>query len=417
MSQRESASIVSLRQRVDGIVAETPVLDLHTHLYDPGFRSLLLRGIDDLLVYHYLVSESFRQMEIPYDRFWAASKSEQADLIWDALFVKHSPVSEACAGVLTVLNAFGLDPRQRDLKSLRAWFAALPAGEHVERVLKAANVSAVGMTNSPFDDEERPYWEQSVARDPRFFAALRIDPLILSWTTAVPFLRAHGYEVTADRTAKTAAEVRRFLADWTRRIRSRYCMVSLPPDFRYPADTDTNWLLDQAVLPHCREFNQPFALMMGVRRAVNPSLRMAGDGVGRSDLNALRDLCAGNPENRFLATVLSRENLHELVVLARKFRNLHPFGCWWFTNTPQLVEEITRMRLELLGMSFTPQHSDSRVLDQLIYKWRHTRGVVAGALSERYAALAASGWLVTDDEIRRDAAELFGGAFERFCRG
>ena len=417
MSQRESASIVSLRQRVDGIVAETPVLDLHTHLYDPGFRSLMLRGIDDLLVYHYLVSESFRQMAVPYDRFWAASKSEQADLIWDALFGKHSPVSEACAGVLTVLNAFGLDPRQGDLKSLRAWFAALPAGEHVERVLTAAKVSAVGMTNSPFDGEERPYWEQSITRDPRFFAALRIDSLILSWTTAVPFLRGQGYDVTADRSARTVSEVRRFLADWTRRIGSRYCMVSLPPDFRYPADTDTNWLLDQAVLPHCREFNQPFALMMGVRRAVNPSLRMAGDGVGRSDLNALRDLCAGNPENRFMATVLSRENLHELVVLARKFRTLHPFGCWWFTNTPQLVEEITRMRLELLGTSFTPQHSDSRVLDQLIYKWRHTRGVVAGALYERYAALAGSGWRVADDEILRDAAELFGGAFERFCRG
>ena len=417
MANCDHGTEVSLRQRVDGIVAETPVLDLHTHLYDPGFRSLLLRGIDDLLVYHYLVSESFRQMEIPYDRFWSASKSEQADLIWDALFVKHSPVSEACAGVLTVLNAFGLDPRQGELKLLRGWFAALPAEDHVDRVFKAANVSAVGMTNSPFDEVERPYWEQSIARDSRFFAALRIDPLILSWGSAVTFLRQHGYDLTTDRTEKNAAEVRRFLADWTRKIGSRYCMVSLPPEFRYPADTDTNWLLDHAVLPHCREFNQPFALMMGVRRAVNPLLRMAGDGVGRSDLNALRDLCAGNPENRFLATVLSRENLHELVVLARKFRNLHPFGCWWFTNTPQLVGEITRMRLELLGMSFTPQHSDARVLDQLIYKWRHTRSVVSGALSERYAALASSGWTVTDADIRRDATELFGGAFERFCRG
>ena len=417
MANCDPGSGASLRHRVDGIVAETPVLDLHTHLYDPGFRSLLLRGIDDLLVYHYLVSESFRQMEISYDRFWTASKSEQADLIWDALFVRHSPVSEACAGVLTVLNALGLDPRRGDLKSLRAWFADLPAEEHVERVFKAANVKAVGMTNSPFDEEERPYWEQSIQRDSRFFAALRIDPLILSWETAVPFLRRHGYDLTIDRTERNAAEVRRFLADWTRKIGSRYCMVSLPPEFQYPADTDTNWLLDQAVLPHCREFNQPVAVMMGVRRAVNPALRMAGDGVGRSDLNALRDLCAANAENRFLATVLSRENLHELVVLARKFRTLHPFGCWWFTNTPQLVGEITRMRLELLGLSFTPQHSDARVLDQLIYKWRHTRAVVAGALSERYAALASSGWAVTDVEIRRDAAELFGGAFERFCRG
>lgn len=419
MAHCDHGSSGELRQRVRDIVSQTPVLDLHTHLYDPGFRSLLLRGIDDLLVYHYLVSESFRQLDhgVSYDRFWAASKSEQADLIWDALFVKHSPVSEACAGVITVLNALGLEPRHGDLKALRAWFAALPAEQHVERVLTAANVSAVGMTNSPFDDEERPYWDQAVARDPRFFAALRIDPLILSWKTAVPFLKQHGYDVSPDRTTRTASEVRRFLADWTRRIGSRYCMVSLPPEFQYPADTDTGWLLDHAVLPHCREFGQPFALMMGVRRAVNPSLRMAGDGVGRSDLNALRDLCASNPDNRFMATCLSRENLHELVVLARKFRNLHPFGCWWFTNTPQLVDEITRMRLELLGTSFTPQHSDARVLDQLIYKWQHTRSVVAGALGDRYVALASNGWQVSDAEIRRDAAELFGGAFDRFCRG
>jgi hypothetical protein len=30
--------------------------------------------------------------------------------------------------------------------------------------------------------------------------------------------------------------------------------------------------------------------------------------------------------------MLSRENQHELCVVARKFRNVHIFGCWWFTN-------------------------------------------------------------------------------------
>jgi hypothetical protein len=51
--------------------------------------------------------------------------------------------------------------------------------------------------------------------------------------------------------------------------------------------------------------------------------------------------------------VLARENQHELAVLARKFRNLHIFGCWWFLNNPSLVDEVTRMRVELLGLSFT----------------------------------------------------------------
>jgi hypothetical protein len=30
------------------------------------------------------------------------------------------------------------------------------------------------------------------------------------------------------------------------------------------------------------------------------------------------------------------------------------FGCWWFLNNPSLIEEIERMRMELLGVSFIP---------------------------------------------------------------
>jgi hypothetical protein len=157
--------------------------------------------------------------------------------------------------------------------------------------------------------------------------------------------------------------------------------------------------------------------MMGVKRAVNPLLRLAGDGVGRSDLQALENLCASNPGNRFAVTCLARENQHELVVLARKFRNLHPFGCWWFTNTPLLMREMTTLRLELLGTAFTPQHSDARVLDQLVYKWDHTREVLTRCLAERYDSLAAAGWRATPEEIARDCRELLGGAFSRFCKG
>jgi hypothetical protein len=132
-------------------------------------------------------------------------------------------------------------------------------------------------------------------------------------------------------------------------------------------------------------------------------------------LSGLANLCAQFPENKFLATVLARENQHELCVLARKFRNLHIFGCWWFTNVPIVIEEMTRMRLELLGLSFTPQHSDARVLDQLIYKWQHSKGVIARVLGEKYGDLAATGWQPKGGEIGRDVRDLFGGAFETFC--
>jgi hypothetical protein len=395
-------------------VATTPVTDIHTHLYDPAFDGLLLWGIDELLIYHYLVAEAFRWAEVPYEKFWAASKVEQADLIWDALFLRHSPISEACRGVLTTLHALGLDAHQRDLRKLRKWFSEWKLEDYLTRCLELAGVKTVCMTNSPFDPIEWSYWQRELPRDERFTAALRIDPLLLAWGDTTPVLTAWGYKVGVSLTDRTISEARRFLTDWTQKIRARYLMVSLGPDFDFPADTSCSRLLERAVLPHCRDSGLPLALMFGVKRQVNPQLRLAGDGVGLTKLSALEHLCAQFPDTKFLVTVLARENQHELCVLARKFRNLHIFGCWWFTNVPSIVEEITRMRLELVGLSFTFQHSDARVLDQLIYKWRHARQALARVLVDQYTELAKTGWQPTREEIQRDVESLFGGAFERF---
>ena len=406
----------ALARRVEKIVAAAPVFDIHTHLYDPAFRELLLWGIDDLLTYHYLVAETFRYLELPSDRFWALSKTQQADLIWETLFIRHSPISEACRGVLTALHLMGLDVKKRDLPALRRWFATQNLEKHLGRCLKLARVDKICMTNSPFDDSERPVWLKGFRRDDRFVAALRIDPLLLDWPATAPRLAQWGYDVGAGLSEPVIGEVRRFLADWTKRIAAKYLMVSLPPDFDFPEQSNCARLLEKAVLPHCRESGLPFAVMLGVKRAVNPRLKLAGDGVGRSNLPALQNLCAGFPENKFLATVLSRENQHELCVLARKFRNLHIFGCWWFTNIPCVAAEMTRMRLELIGLSVTPQQSDARVLEQLVYKWSHFRQILARALADKYTDLARAGWEPTAKEIERDVKDLLGGAFERFCR-
>jgi hypothetical protein len=413
VAERNSRNV--LAGWVESAVARTPVTDIHTHLYEPAFGELLLWGLDELLVYHYLVAEAFRHHTVPYGQFWALPKSRQAELIWDELFIRHSPVSEACRGVLTTLNALGLDVAKRDLVALRRWFARRKVEDHVTQVMAAAGVNSICMTNSPFDDLERPVWERGFRRDERFTAALRVDPLLVAWPATAAQLRRWGYRVEAGLSAKTFSEVRRFLETWTKRMGARYLMVSLGPEFQFPGRDACAQLIEKAVVPHCRDFGLPFALMPGVRRAVNPELRLAGDGVGLSALTALQNLCAAFPENKFAATVLARENQHELCVLARKFRHLHIFGCWWFLNNPSLIEEMTRMRFELLGLSFTPQHSDARVLDQLIYKWRHSRKVIARVLAEKYADLAETGWKVTPEEIQRDVRQLFGGSFDQFC--
>src|SRR5690606_18400159 len=128
-------------------------------------------------------------------------------------------------------------------------------------------------------------------------------------------------------------------------------------------------------------------------------------------------LCADFPDNRFLCTMLSRENQHELAVAARKFGNMLLFGCWWFLNNPSLIEEITRMRMELLGPTFIPQHSDARILEQLLYKWHHSREIIARVLGDKYADLATTGWRVSEQEMVRDVRLLLHGNFRDFLGG
>jgi len=392
---------------VQEVLAATPFVDIHTHLYPPSFGKLGLWGIDELLTYHYLEAELFRSSDIFPDKYWALSKREQADAIWQALFVENTPVSEATRGVIAVLKAFDLPTDRPDLSEARSFFKGQNLESHVHRVLKLAGVSTIVMTNDPLDPEESAVWLKGVSTHTQFSAVLRLDRILITWPAHWQALKSQGYEVDEHASGKSAAEVHRFLLDWHKRTNSIYMAVSLPDSFAYPADTVGNRLLAEAVLPTCRELNIPLSLMIGVRKQVNPTLRLAGDAVGRADLRALENLCREFPDNRFLGSVLSRENQHELCVYARKFSNLMPFGCWWFLNNPSIVEEMTRERIEMLGTSFIPQHSDARVLEQLIYKWNNTRRTISRILSDSYRLLSADGRAVSRSDIQRDVTRLF----------
>lgn len=409
--------VAQLRREVLEVVATTPVIDMHTHLLAPQFGEMSLFGIDELLTYHYLIAETFRSSRVTPDQFWRLSSVEQANLVWQTLFVDNTPMSEATRGVVTVLNALGLDPNAPDLSEARAFFRSRSLTEHINFVLDLACVSDVVMTNDPFSVQESRVWETCADIDERFHAALRMDRLVNDWPHTAAKLAQSGYRIDAQGSGQTATEVRRFLGKWIAGMKPVCMAVSLPAEFKFPAEDERDWMLREVVLPTAREHRLPLALMVGVRRAVNPALRSAGDGVGRADVGALERMCADYPDVRFLATYLSRENQHELCVAARKFSNLMPFGCWWFLNNPSIISEITRERLELLGTSFIPQHSDARILEQLIYKWRHSRGIIAESLCLAYTQLLESGRAVSRQEIQRDVTRMFSGNFREWVGG
>ena len=371
--------------------------------------------MDELVTYHYLAAEFFRYSDLPAAKFNSLAKSQQADLVWKTLFIDHSPVSESNRGVLTTLQSFGLDVGSRDLKTMRNYFRKTSVENHVDKVFVLANVQAVVMTNDPFDDLERTVWLAGKgSTDARFKAALRIDPLLMDWENSAGRLAGWGYKTSPELTETTLAEVRRFLEDWIGRMEPLYLAVSLPPSFRFPENSTRARIIESCILPVTRKAGIPFAMMIGVNKLVNPKLGVAGDGVGKCDMGSVEALARNFPDNKFLLTFLSRENQHEACVTARKFNNIMIFGCWWFMNNPSIIREITAERLELLGTSFVPQHSDARVLDQLIYKWTHSRELIAELLFEKYDDIRRTGWIVQEEEIERDVKNLFSDNFKRF---
>lgn len=374
------------------VIQSQEVFDLHTHLFPANFQTHCLWGVDELLCYHYLIAEFLRSCPVVSpEEFYAWPMAKRADEIWQALFVERTPISEATAGVITVFNALGLNAHSGSLREARTYFADVTVSQQIDQVLHLAGVNRLCMTNDPHDADEVKNWLDGSYSDSRFVPVLRMDQILKKG------------DASGDR---SPVAVRAYIDEWVRQMNPAYMGISLGPDFAYPSRSAAAQFISECVIPAARDHGLPFAMMIGAKRAINPRLQAAGDGSGRMDVSSVQNLAAAFPEVNFLITTLARENAHEIAILSRKFANLKPFGCWWFLNNPSIIEEITDFRLEMLGTEVIPQHSDARILEQLIYKWRHSRRIIAKSLAKRYDALSQNGYAVTQEQIGRDAATL-----------
>ena len=337
LEQTGCLSPANLPALVNAAVSECQVIDLHTHLFPPSHAELLLWGIDDLLTYHYLVSEFFMVAPgtLTHAEFFAQTKAQQADLVWEYLFVKRTPLSEAQIGVLTTLRKLGLGEllQQKKLPPIRAWFQQQDPALHAENVFVTSKVKYCVMTNIPFEPKETCKWVTSpdapIVNDAflpkdvlvqtydkqRFRTALRIDPILKGdWGTIQSCLKARGLPLTL-------AGARSFLIAWAKVYDAEYLMASTPERFGY-RDTDTGpasegWftateLIDQVMIPVARALNLPLAMKFGACRGMQPNLNPCGggDGVTVADTSPLKQMCQLYPDVKFLATFLSRVNQH-----------------------------------------------------------------------------------------------------------
>jgi len=396
-------TIDNLPDKLFNSINSTPIFDLHTHLFPPTHKGYFLLGLKNLLNYHYLIAELLTTTNIKASIFYSYNDDKKASLVWEELFVRRTPISEACAGVLTILKQLNIEINNKNFDLLCDEYSQKIHSN--KNILELSNVSSLVMTNNPFDLDEWSLFHNSNNWDRDiYFASLRLDDLISDYEESLKKAK----DQTIDSSENTLIS---YLEKCYLQSSPVYAAVSIDADsFNILLETSTwknilNWLQSK---------NLPLTLMLGVKRAVNKDFGLAGDGIGDINLKELSNLCNFFPKNKFLVTCLSLNDQHELTVLGRKHPNLRIFGFWWFMNQPSLIKQFLKMRIDMLGFSFIPQHSDARISDQLIYKWSHFKKILHPILLEYYQELINKNFPISEAILQRDINNLFSGNAKNF---
>ena len=391
----------NISDKLLNIINSTPIFDLHTHLFPPKHDGYFLLGFKNLLNYHYLIAELLTATNIDASTFYSYNDEKKASLIWNELFEKRTPVSEACAGVLSILKELNIDINNKNFLSICDEYDNKIQSD--KNILDLSKVSSLVMTNNPFDLDEWSLFNTNNWDKKIYLASLRLDDLILD--------NAETLKKAKDQTSNQENAIVAYLEKCYFQSNPVYAAISLNLETFHTIFDDPLW---KDILVWLENKNLPLSLMLGVKRAVNKDFGLAGDGIGDINLKELSNLCNLFPKNKFLVTCLSLNDQHELTVLARKHPNLRIFGFWWFMNQPTIIKQILKMRIDMLGFSFIPQHSDARVSDQLIYKWSHFKKILHPILLEYYQDLLDKNFPISENILQRDIDNLLYGNAKKY---
>ncbi len=304
------------------------MIDLHTHLY-PEADDRCLRGLDELLNYHYVLGEFYTasgKLKSDIQLFNRKSKSERSEEIWDTLLKgklwnpKYN--SEHVNGILTCVNQFSGTWHYDSYADILEGYKA----PTMKEVMKIIGLEKVVATYEP---------NEKYLSDDNIIPSIRID---------------------------------------------KYSDVTRPADtnalyYSFSCESKELHVFDRLngnLFNDLTDNNIPFWIMLGVRRDVTPYMGLGGDSIGECNILKLVEFANNHPELKIPFSILDPSKIHEAIVASRVTPNLFFAGHWWFNNIPSAIKQNMQTAVDLIGYeNFIHYYSDARVVDQLLYKWRH----------------------------------------------
>ena len=258
-----------------------------------------------------------------------------------------------------------------------------------EDIFKITNIKQVVMTNNPFNSEEKKIL--NLNKDSKYLPSIRIDDLFMEPKSKNDYLNS-WYVSGREKIKKAINEIKIILKT------NKPSYFSLSSENFKEFEND---IFFKDFLSLLRKTKTPMMLLIGVKRGVNKLYNDAGDGVGTMNLDYLEKILSKFPSNKFLVSCLDYRDQFKLTVLARKFQNLKIVGFWWFNNNESIIENLLKQRFELLGDNFIVQHSDARIIDQLVYKWLDFKSIYIKVMVEKYQKLLSLGYKIKATDLER----------------
>jgi glucuronate isomerase len=420
-------------------LAETPVLDVHTHLCGP---KLAARGLHDVLLYHMVVSD-----------LYAAGCPSGARLTqfpqWPDRAEAHRRLEEALPYLPLIRNTSGWWGVRMILRDLYDWHEPITTdnwrrlddlireraedGAWARSVLRRVNIrrtcAEYCRRGEGEGDDVLQYsleWGMFMRTQWGEFDTALYD-LERTWgrPPEAPLAIGGGTRPESDRVIRTLEDVHAAMAHYVASIPydqviSTATGVSTDIDYRLPSDDEMAAALQRRSLagPAERDIYAAYigeALLAGLEKrgaeivfqfslGAEPLPFETASRVSQKTLGQLGEMIGRHPGLRFQCFLGSRHANQTLCTLCRELPNFSLAGYWWHNFFPETIRQVIGERLDMLPLN----KQVGFFSDAYVAEWSYAKAIlVRKQLAQALAARVALGQYSREEALGMAREILF----------
>lgn len=450
-----------MEAEVKSVVDNYRVIDLQSEF---SYDLSKFYGIDNLLTTNKMIREFASTHNTDVD-IYKLDKVEQAEIIWDELFVKRTPISDNCIEIISIMKNIGLEKLMFDfdLNGIRKYFGVNGINssniiEYIDKIFDLSGVNYTITSNKIFDKNEIIYLENRFTPKKNDIVLYKKNNI----TEKVKITHCHclqGYPLNYNIIFDNGREkntlwnylfmcdeqfnkitkrfknslnidillreynkclnnglikkygfnenthgVRDYLLYWCHSLRPEFFTMTLENETCYDfLNIDKDWV--GSVSQILNTIIIPLSIELSIPISIKIENTTFIDDCDKYNLNNLYKLCKSFPKCKFMAYFLYEVNYNKLFLLSRELSNLHINGC--FLNNLKLTEENTKNMINVFNLNCSFNYSGSTVLEHFIYKWKQYKKIIIDILIDKYKKLELLGLKISKKNIERDVDDLF----------